>query len=296
LFNSQLLQGRSVLTLALWMAGAIASFTLMGVSGRELSAELDTFGILFVRSVVGLVVVFGLLTHNGWHFARTTRLRDHLFRNITHLGGQFGWFFGIALLPLSQVFALEFTAPLWGIALAVLWLGERLSGARVIALVLGLVGVLVILRPGLLPLSIGVVAVLASAFCYAVTQVSTKRMIGTEAPLTILFFMTVIQLPVCFAAAWSSLVMPSVALWPWVILVGVTALSAHYCLARAFAIGDASLVLPIDFLRLPVIALVAAIMYGENIDPWLFLGAALMVAGNMISLMSDRAGAKARAN
>lgn len=283
---------QTVLALAIWMAGAIASFTLMGVSGRELSAELDTFGILFVRSVVGLVIVGCLLTYNGWGFTRTARLRDHLFRNITHLGGQFGWFFGIALLPLSQVFALEFTAPLWGIALAVLWLGERLNTARVIALILGLVGMLVILRPGLLPLSIGVVAVLGSALCYAITHVSTKRMIGTEAPLTILFYMTVIQLPVCLAASWSTLVMPSAALWPWVVLVGASAMSAHYCLARAFAIGDASLVLPIDFLRLPVIALVAALMYGEAIDPWLFVGAALMVAGNMISLMSDRSGTK----
>ncbi len=273
---------------ALWMAGAIASFTLMGVAGRELSDEMDTFGILLVRGIVGLLVVVALLQLNGWHHAKTTRPLTHLFRNVVHYGGQFGWFYGIALLPLAQVFALEFTVPMWGLLLAVLVLGERLTLPRIIALVLGLIGVLVILRPGIVPLGVAVLAVLGSAVCYAIAHISTKSLITTDSPLNIIFYMTLMQLPIGIVLAWSTFQIPSSALWPWVIIVGLTALSAHYCLARALSRGDASVVLPLDFLRLPVIAIVAAWLYSESIDVFLFGGAALMIIGNLVSLRAER--------
>lgn len=270
------------------MAGAIASFTLMGIAGRELSAELDTYGILFFRSVIGLFVVVMLLQVNGWHLIKTQRLPTHLFRNVVHYGGQFGWFFGISLLPLAQVFAIEFTVPLWGLILAVVFLREKLSVGRIVALVFGMIGVLIILRPGLITINSAVVAVLLSAICYAIAHITTKSLVVKDSPLTILFYMTLIQLPIGAIASWSTLTMPSIALWPWVLVVGLTALSAHYCLARSLAIGDASIVLPIDFLRLPVVAIAAALLYAEAIDPWLFAGAALMVIGNLISLNSEK--------
>jgi len=271
-----------------WMTGAIASFTLMGVAGRELSTEVDTYGILFFRSVVGLLVVATLLQLNGWHLARTRRLRTHLFRNIVHYGGQFGWFFGISLLPLAQVFALEFTVPIWGLLLASVFLKEQLTPARIGAVVIGLAGLIVILRPGFIPISVAVVAVLAGALCYAISHIVTKSLVADDAPLAILFYMTIVQLPIGLVAAWPTLTLPSASLWPWVVIVGLTALSAHYCLAKALASGDASIVLPIDFLRLPVIAIVAALLYGEAIDTWLFIGAALMVAGNLYSLHAEQ--------
>lgn len=273
---------------ALWMFGAIASFALMGVAGRELYAELDTFGILLLRSIVGLLVVVILLQIKGWHHARSARLPTQIMRNIVHYGGQFGWFFGISLLPLAQVFALEFTVPLWGLLLAAVFLKEQLTGARLVALGLGLLGVIVILRPGLIPINVAVIAVLASAVCYAITHITTKSLIVTDPPLAILFYMTLVQLPIGIIAAWSTFTVPSLALWPWAIIVGLTALTAHYCLARALARGDAAVVLPIDFLRLPVIAIVAALVYGEPIDIWLFAGAALMVAGNLYNLRAEK--------
>ena len=130
--------------ISVWMAGAIASFTLMGIAGRELSSELDTWGILFLRSLVGLVVVTILMQINGWHLVRTRRFPMHLFRNVIHYGGQYGWFFGISLLPLAQVFAIEFTVPIWALLLAVFFLGEKLTPARVFALLMGLAGVLAV--------------------------------------------------------------------------------------------------------------------------------------------------------
>ena len=278
----------TTIAVAVWMTGAIASFTLMGVAGRELSAELDTWGILLFRSIVGLFVVVALLQINGWHQAKSRRLPTQLFRNVVHYGGQFGWFYGISLLPMAQVFALEFTVPIWGLLLAAVFLKEQLTQARIIALVLGLAGVIVILRPGIIPLNIAVIAVLASALCYAITHILTKSIVSVDSPLTILFYMTLVQLPIGIVAAWPTLVLPSPSLWPWVVIVGLSALSAHYCLAKALFSGDASVVLPIDFLRLPVVAVVAALLYGEGIDVWLFIGAALMVGGNVYSLRAER--------
>ncbi len=277
----------TTIAVAVWMSGAIASFTLMGVAGRELSAELDTYGILLFRSVIGLFAVVLLLQIYGWHHVKTRRLPTQLIRNVIHYGGQYGWFYGISLLPLAQVFALEFTVPIWALLLAALFLREQLTGARLIALALGIVGVLVILRPGYIPLSIAVTAVLASALCYAATHIMTKSLVTDDSPLAILFYMTLVQLPIGILASWPTLVMPSTTLWPWVVIVGLSALTAHYCLAKALASDDASVVLPIDFLRLPVIAMVAALLYGESIDIWLFAGAALMVAGNLFSLRAE---------
>lgn len=284
------------IAVAVWMTGAIVSFTLMGVAGRELSAELDTFGILLFRSVIGLFVVVTLLQFKGWHHAKTRRLPSQLLRNIVHYGGQYGWFFGISLLPMAQVFALEFTVPVWGMLLAAMFLGERLTRVRITALLLGLLGVIVILRPGFIPPNVAVVAVLASAICYAITHILTKSLVTKDSPLTILFYMTLVQLPMGLFAAWPTLVIPSPALWPWVVIVGLSALSAHFCLARALASADASVVLPVDFLRLPVVALVAAMLYGEDIDIWLFIGAAVMVGGNLYSLQVEGRKSLSRAN
>ncbi len=278
----------STTQIIVWMVGAILSFTLMGISGRELSTELDTWGILFLRSIVGLVVVLFLLQIYGWQLVRTQRLPTHLLRNIIHYGGQYGWFFGISLLPLAQVFAIEFTVPIWALLLAVFFLGEKLTSVRIFALLMGLAGVLVILRPGIIAINSTVLIVVASAVCYAIAHTTTKSLVKQDSPLTILFYMTLIQLPIGVLLSWQTFSVPSVALWPWVIIVGLTALSAHYCLARALTIGDAAIVLPIDFLRLPTIAVAAALLYAESVDIWLFVGGALMVIGNLISLKAEQ--------
>ena len=278
----------STTQIIVWMVGAILSFTLMGISGRELSAELDTWGILFLRSIVGLVVVFFLLQFYGWQLVRTQRLPMHLLRNIIHYGGQYGWFFGISLLPLAQVFAIEFTVPIWALLLAVFFLGEKLTSVRIFALLMGLAGVLVILRPGIIAINSTVLIVVASAVCYAIAHTATKSLVKQDSPLTILFYMTLIQLPIGALLSWQTFSVPSAALWPWVIIVGLTALSAHYCLARALTIGDAAIVLPIDFLRLPTIAVAAALLYAESVDIWLFVGGALMVIGNLTSLKAEQ--------
>ena len=137
-----------------WMSGALVSFLLMAIAGRELSTELNTFQILFFRSVIGLVLILAILSWSGWAQVRTTKFSLHFIRNIAHYVGQFGWFYAISLIPLAQVFAIEFTIPIWTAMLAPFLLSERLSASRILVIVIGFIGILIILRPGMVPFEI----------------------------------------------------------------------------------------------------------------------------------------------
>jgi drug/metabolite transporter (DMT)-like permease len=271
---------------ALWMLGAVVSLSIMAIGGRELSAELNTFQILFFRSLVGLAVISALLQRNGWQQAKTRVFALHVLRNVSHYAGQFGWFFALGVIPLSEVFAIEFTTPIWTAILATLLLGERMTRMRIAAVAAGFLGILVILRPGVEVVSAGALAVLGAAVAYAFSYVMTKKLSGTETPLSILFYMTAIQLPLGLAAASFDWVWPSSWAWPWLAVVAVTALSAHYCIARAFRLADATVVVPLDFVRLPLIAVLGWLLYAEPINAWVLAGAVLVFAGVWLNVRS----------
>jgi drug/metabolite transporter (DMT)-like permease len=277
-------EARPVVRAALWMSGALVSFMAMAVSGRELSAELNTFQILFFRSMLGLVVIVALLQRAGWKQAYTRAFRTHLVRNLAHFGGQYGWFYGLALIPLAEVFALEFTTPIWTAILASLLLGERMNGYRGLGIAAGFTGVLLILRPGVAIVSPAALAVLGAALAYAFSHILTKRLSGSDTPLAILFYMTAIQLPLGLVLSLPGWVWPSASAWPWVGVVAITALSAHYCMTRAFRLADATVVIPLDFLRLPFVALIGFAFYGEALSIWVLVGAAIVFAGTWLNL------------
>ena len=270
------------------MSGTLVSFMAMAIGGRELSAQLSTFQILFFRSIIGLLIVGFLLWRGNWRQILTKHLRIHILRNISHFGGQFGWFYGIAFIPLAEVFALEFTVPVWTAVLATLLLREQITRARVAAIIFGVLGVFLILRPGLAVISPAALAVLGSAFCYALSHTLTRRLALVDTPLTILFYMTIIQLPLGFVTSIFDWTTPSLALLPWIIVVGVAALSGHYCMARALAIADAIVVVPLDFLRLPLIAAVGFLFYSESLDWFVLAGGIVMFTGNFLNIQAEK--------
>lgn len=270
------------------MSGALFSFLTMAVGARELSGALGTFEILFFRSLIGLIAVSLLLTRHGWGQIMTRRLGVHALRNIAHFGGQFGWFYGIAFIPLAEVFAIEFTVPVWTALLAALLLGEDITRPRLIAVVLGIAGVWMILRPGAAVVHPAAIAVLLGAVGYATSHTLTKKLSGFDSPLAILFYMTLIQLPLGLVPALSRWVAPPLTAWPWLVAVGLTALSAHYCMTRAFQLADATVVVPMDFLRLPLAAVVGFLFYAEKIEWWVLAGAAVIFAGSLINIRAER--------
>lgn len=264
---------------ALWMIGSLLSFSGLAVAARQLSFTMGTFEILTFRSAIGLLILLPLVLRNGGKAMRTAKFKTHLSRNVVHFAAQYGWVLGVAILPLAEVFALEFTMPIWTAALAVTVLGERLTGARIIAVAAGFIGVLVIVRPGLAVFNPVSLIVLGSALGFAASVVWVKILVRTDSALTVIFYMTVIQLPMGLIPTLFAWVPPVWADAPWLAIIGVGGLSAHYTLARALKIADATIVLPIDYLRLPLIAFVGFAIYGEALDVFVFIGAAFIFGG-----------------
>ena len=280
---------RNLRLVILWMGGALLSFCALAVSIRALSPALSVFEVLTLRSLGG-VVMLGLW--GGWRggIGAPRPLQLHLLRNVVHCATQMCWAYGVVVLPLATVFALEFTTPAWTLLMAVAFLGERLTRGRIGAVVLGFIGVLVILRPGVGTFDPNALFVLAAAVMFGIQLTTTKFLTGSNSVTNILFWMNVMQLPMNYAAAatanghltiWSGL---NWGLAPAAAVLLVSGLSAHVCLTSAFRHGDASQVVPLDFLRVPLISLVGALAYGERFDALVLLGAAITASGIVWSL------------
>jgi drug/metabolite transporter (DMT)-like permease len=274
---------------ALWMVGALVSFSVMAVSVRELLPTMGSFEILFIRSFMSLLLLLFLLP-GRLGALRTRHFGLHLLRNFFHFGGQYAWVYAISILPLATVFAIEFTMPVWAAVLAMIFLSERLNQGRIVMLALGVVGVFVMLRPGLAVIQPAALVMLLGAFAYASTMIATKRLSGHDSAFAILFYMAVIQLPLGLVPALPQWVWPGLRDLPWVLALGVVGLSAHYCMTRAFRIADAMVVVPIDFLRLPLIAVVGALLYGERLELVIMVGAAVIFAGTFYSIRRESMG------
>lgn len=271
-----------------WMMGAVVSLIMMALAGRELSAEISIFEIMFFRNAICLIIIIALLFHYGFALLRTNMLALHGARNVMHFAAQFGWFYGLLFLPLAEVFAIEFTVPIWTAILAALFIGERVSALRAVGILMGFVGILVILRPGVAIIDVAAFAVLGAAVGFAATFVITKSMVVTEKPLTILFYMNLVQLPFGLVPALFLWETPSLHLWPWVLVTGLSGLGTHYCFARAFALADAGLVAPFDFLRLPLAVAIGYLLYDEPADAFVFLGAVVIFCGNTLNIVGQR--------
>jgi drug/metabolite transporter (DMT)-like permease len=278
------------LAAAAWMGGAILSFAAMAVAGREASAELDTFEIMFYRSAIGFPMVAALL----WRFHGAAGLRTrqpglHVLRNIIHFAGQNLWFYAIALIPLAQLVALEFTNPIWVALLAPLLLGERLTAPKLVSALVGFCGVLVIAQPGVAPIELGHVAALGSALGFALTNILTRRLTRADPVLCVLFWMTFSQMLMGLICALpGGVTLFSAALTPWMLFIGLCGLTAHLSLTRALSLAPASVVAPMEFLRLPFIAVLGLILYGEPIELALAFGAALILGGNILNMRAER--------
>lgn len=277
----------TTLRAAIWMIGAITSFTLMAIAGRTVSFELDTFEIMLFRSMTGIVIVLAVASYAGTlRQVHRNRLGLHATRNIFHFAGQNLWFYAITVIPLAQVFALEFTTPIWVILLSPLMLKERMTGIGLLSAAVGFIGILIVARPDPANISPGLVAAAGCAVFFALTAIITRKLTRTETITTILFYLTVMQalFGLICAGFDGDIALPSAANVPWVILIGCAGLMAHFCLTKALSIAPASIVMPIDFVRLPTIAVVGMLLYDEPLEVLVFVGAALIFAANYLNI------------
>ncbi len=271
-----------------WMTGTLLSFTFMAIAVRELSGEIHSFQMMLFRSIGALVILAPFVFAIGPSVWRTAHLKLQFGRNTVHFAAQLGWITGVGLLPLAEVFAIEFTAPIWATILAVLFLGERLNRGRVVAVVFGFLGILVILRPGFAAIDNGAFAVLAAAIGFAITLTITKHMTHNDQPITILLYMSVIQLPMGIVLSIFVWVTPDWLQLFWLFAVGATGLSAHFCTAKALSLADQTIVVPMDFMRLPLIVAVGFFLYSEAAHLPVLIGALMIYGGNYYSIRLEQ--------
>lgn len=290
------LPGTSFTQGLIWMAFSMVAFIAMSVGSREMAETLSIQQILFFRALVGLGVILAVGRSLLPEVRRMQAVPLHLARNIVHFTAQYFWTIGVVLLPLASVFALEFTMPIWVTLFAWLLLREKVSRSRLLATAGGFIGVMVIVRPGVGMIDPAAGLVLLAAAGYGLSLIMVKRLTGQCSPGAIVVWMILIQLPLGLIASLTDWRPVSVTDVPWMLVAGIGALSAHFCQAQALKRLEASVVIPVDFLRVPMAAVVGYYAYGEAIDLWVFLGGGIILLSNFQAVLSERRKAEVTAS
>lgn len=264
---------------ALWMIGAATSLVAMAILVRYLTPKYHVLELIFLRNVVNLALMLPWLATAGLAALKTERLGAHAMRNGFLYAGNVAWYFGVTLVPLAELSAIQFTMPIFTVVMAGLVLRETIGVHRAVVLAAGIAGTLIILRPGAVEPGAGPFVVLVAAFLYSCAFIITKRLSGTDSGNQVVFYMSLFIL--IFSAIPAALVWraPDPADAAALIAMGVSGYSTHYCVTRSMAAADASFVVPFDFLRLPLSIGFGYVLFAEKLEPWTWLGAAVIFAG-----------------
>lgn len=258
---------------------------LLLVAGRETTRELSVFQVTELRSLIGICLLYPLVRMSGGFRAMaTTRPLQHIGRNAVHYAAQYLWFLALTLIPVAQVVSIEFTMPIWTAILAALFLGERITFRKSVAIALGVIGVAVIVRPGVGASNVGQLIMLVAAVGFGISIVMMKSLTRTDSVVVIIFWMLVIQSVIGFAPALYTWTWPSAHVWFWIVVVAFSGTFSHYCMTNAMRYADATIVVPMDFLRVPLSASVGWLVYSERLDLYTVIGAAIILAGNLLNL------------
>jgi drug/metabolite transporter (DMT)-like permease len=277
-----------------WILLSAFVFMSMVLLVRSLSDRFNAGELAFWRAFMGLLILSPVFLRSGAALFRTRHFGGHLLRNLMHFVGVAGWFYAIGEINLSVGMSLQFTIPLFTILFAILLLGERVDTARWIATAIGFAGILLILRPGVAPVSLAAFAALVSAVGYAGANISTKVLMRQSTGDTIVFYMNLIHLPLALILAqfMGGISVPALSDLPWLIALGGAATLAHWLLARALGEADASLIIVVDFTKLPLVALGAYICFSEAPVVWAWVGGAVIFASTYFIVRREtRAGA-----
>lgn len=267
------------------MCGWFAAMLTLLVAGREATRSLNVFAVMEARSLIGLVFLMPLVIANGgFRNLRTARPWQHIARNVAHYIAQYLWFVALTLIPIAQVVSIEFTMPIWTAIFAAMFLGERITLWKALAVVLGIAGVLVIVRPSFDGVSEGQFVVLIAAIGFAASVIFIKSLTRTDSVVTIIFWMLAIQSAIGLVPAIYVWTWPASSLWPWLVLVAFCGSYSHYCYTQAMRYADATVVVPMDFLRVPLSALVGWLVYNETLDRFTAIGVVLILSGNLLNL------------
>lgn len=266
---------------ALWMLASTVVFTAMTVMIRYLSASIDPLQIVFFRNLFGLLVLLPWLMRNGVGVLRTKRLPLFSLRALIGLIAMSFWFTAISTMNLSDAVALSFTAPLFATVGAIFLLGEIVRARRWAAVLMGFVGAMVILRPGFTDIPPEALIVLVSSMMMGLSVCLVKLLARTEQVMTIVFLMVLMLTPVSLIPALFVWQTPDLVQFSGLLAVGALGTLGHIFITRAFSMADATAVLPYDFMRLPLMAVLAWVVFDQVLDGWTGIGAAIIIGSSL---------------
>lgn len=276
------------LTSAIWACLAALSFATMAVSVRYLDGKFDAFEVVFVRALVGLIIIIPLVSREGFRKLKTTRMPMHFTRALFGTAAMAVLYYALAATPVADVIALTFLIPVFTTIGAGLFLHETIGRHRGAATLLGFLGAIIIIRPGFAEMSWPIFLVVLSSGLYAAAWLCVKVLTQTDDASVTVFWLNILMLPICIIPMIFLWVTPD---WEDMIPLGVMALSgwsAHYCQARSFKNTDASAVMPFDFLRLPIAATIGFILFDEILDIWSWFGAIIVFSAGYYMTLGER--------
>ncbi|NIM26652.1 MAG: EamA family transporter, partial [Gammaproteobacteria bacterium] len=261
------------------MAAAAACYAILHGSVRYISSDIHPFEVTFFRNLFGFLVLLPWFVMHGLQPLRTRRFGLHLLRAGSNVVAMLMFFMALSMTPLALVQALGFTAPLFTTVLAIFILGERVRLRRWTALIAGFVGALAIIRPGLQPVDTGSLLTLGSAAVWGFTLVIIKVLSRTDSAVTITAYMVLLMSPLSLIPALFFWTWPDPAGWFWLVVCGVSGTAAQLLMAQSFRVAEATVVLPFDFTKIVWGALIGYVVFGEVVDIWTWIGAAVIFAG-----------------
>ncbi|HZT50572.1 MAG TPA: DMT family transporter [Stellaceae bacterium] len=250
--------------------------TIMNVVIRRAAEELHPFEVTFFRCLFSLIIMVPWIARAGFGALRTSKAWFYTLRAGVSLVSMLAWFYGITLVPLATATALNFTAPLFATAGAALILHEVVRLRRWAAVAIGFAGVLVILRPGMTMLDPSLLLILLSAATGGMSAVTVKFLARSEPAIAIVSYMVIYLTPLSLLPALLVWRWPSLESLAWLAALGALGTVAHVAVARAYSIADASACAPFEFLRMPFVAILAYLVFGEVTDLWTWIGAAVI--------------------
>ena len=262
------------------MLASTVLFGLMAVAIRLASQSLHTFEVAFFRNFFGLVATLPLLYRHGPALLKTPHLPRYLLRCLIGITGMMCGFWAIGHLPLAQAVALSYSSPIFVVVAAALFLGERVHARRWSAVAVGFIGVLVITRPGSADFSAGMLIAVVSAFMTGLVSIQIKQLSALEPADRIVFYTTLIWVPMSLIPAVLVWRWPEGIVWLWVVAAGLLGTGGHMLWTRALKLGDVSALTPISFMQLPVVATAGWLLFGEHVDRWTLAGTLVILASS----------------
>lgn len=276
----------------LWMTVSCVAFAALWVLIRVASEELHPFAVVVWRNLIGLLWLLPMILMSPG-LIRMERLPSHVRRATSGVIATFATFYAVANAPMANVLAINYTAPLFAAVGAMLFLGEKVRWIRGAALVAGFVGMLLVLRPGTVPMSPGLWAAIISALATAFSYLAIKALTGQDDPRAVAAWAFILTTPVSIVLAAPWWTWPSAQLWPILVGLGACAAAGQLSLARALSLADTSAVMPFDFVRFGLITLAGVMLFNERYDALTLLGGGIILIAGLVLALRERALSKA---